>query len=70
MVKLYAGLSGSGKTKEMIQAINRALEQETGSLVCIDKKNASLQTKIKEKALLRHQNGTESNNLCSILLHT
>ena len=37
MVKLYAGLSGSGKTKEMIQAINRALEQETGSLVCIER---------------------------------
>ena len=36
MVKLYAGLSGSGKTKEMIQAINQALEHESGSLVCIE----------------------------------
>ena len=36
MVKLYAGLSGSGKTKEMIQAIKLALEQENGSLVCIE----------------------------------
>ena len=37
MVKLYAGLSGSGKTKEMLQAINQALESESGSLVCIEK---------------------------------
>ena len=36
MVKLYAGLKGSGKTKEMLQAINRALENESGSLVCIE----------------------------------
>ena len=39
MVKLYAGLSGSGKTKEMIHAINQAVETETGSLVCIEKGN-------------------------------
>lgn len=36
MVKLFAGLSGSGKTKEMLSAINKALEQESGSLVCIE----------------------------------
>ena len=39
MVKLFAGLSGSGKTKEMLQAINEAVEQESGSLVCIEKGN-------------------------------
>ena len=37
MVKLIAGLSGSGKTKVMIQAINEAVEKESGSLVCIEK---------------------------------
>ena len=36
MVKLYAGPKGSGKTKEMIQSINLALESESGSLVCIE----------------------------------
>ena len=37
MVKLYAGLSGSGKTKEMINDINAAVAHESGSLVCIEK---------------------------------
>ena len=36
MVKLYAGLSGSGKTKEMINDINAAVAHESGSLVCIE----------------------------------
>lgn len=36
MVKLYLGLSGSGKTKEMIRAINDAAENEAGSVVCIE----------------------------------
>ena len=36
MVKLYLGLSGSGKTKEMIRAINDAAEHESGSVVCIE----------------------------------
>lgn len=37
MVKLFLGLSGSGKTKEMIRAINEAAEKESGSVVCIEK---------------------------------
>ena len=37
MVKLIAGLSGSGKTKEMIDEINAAVASEPGSLVCIEK---------------------------------
>ena len=37
MVKLYIGLSGSGKTKEMLHDIAEALEQEHGSVVCIEK---------------------------------
>lgn len=36
MVHLYLGLSGSGKTKEMIQAINAAAEQSDGSVICIE----------------------------------
>lgn len=39
MVKLFLGLSGSGKTKEMIRAINEAAENENGSVVCIEKHN-------------------------------
>lgn len=37
MVKLIAGLSGTGKTRQMLGDINQAVEQESGSLVCIEK---------------------------------
>ena len=36
MVKLIAGLRGSGKTKHMLDALNEAIDRETGSLVCIE----------------------------------
>lgn len=36
MVKLIAGLSGTGKTKLMLNDIEQAVEQESGSLVCIE----------------------------------
>lgn len=36
MVHLYMGLSGSGKTKEMINAINEAAAKTDGSVVCIE----------------------------------
>ena len=39
MVKLYPGLSGSGKTKEMIHAIAQAVQTESGSVVCIENSN-------------------------------
>ena len=39
MVKLYAGLSGTGKTKEMLHDLDLAVENESGSIVCIEKGN-------------------------------
>lgn len=39
MVHLYLGLSGSGKTKEMIHAINEAADSSNGSVVCIENSN-------------------------------
>ena len=39
MVQVYLGLSGSGKTREMIRAINEAADQSNGSVVCIEKSN-------------------------------
>ena len=36
MVKLIAGLSGTGKPKRMINEMNEAVEKENGSLVCIE----------------------------------
>ena len=40
MVKLYAGLSGSGKTRQMLSDIDEAVKHETGSLVCIEMKTS------------------------------
>ena len=37
MVKLIMGLKGSGKTKQLVQDINNAVKDETGSFVCIEK---------------------------------
>ena len=36
MVKVIMGLSGSGKTKQLIQSINDAIAEESGSMVCIE----------------------------------
>ena len=38
MVKLIAGLSGTGKTQKMLAEINEVVEKEQGSLVCIELK--------------------------------
>ncbi len=40
MVKVILGLKGSGKTKKLIDSINSAIKEETGSVVCIEKGNA------------------------------
>ena len=40
MVKLIAGLSGTGKTQRMVNEINEAVERESGSLVCIELKTS------------------------------
>ncbi len=39
MVKVIMGLSGSGKTKQLINSINEAIATESGSMVCIEKGN-------------------------------
>lgn len=36
MVKLIAGKKGTGKTKLLIDMVNRAVEEENGSVVCIE----------------------------------
>ncbi|MCR5458153.1 MAG: hypothetical protein K6F14_08800 [Clostridiales bacterium] len=37
MIKLIAGLKGSGKTKTLIEMVNSAAEQSEGSVICIEK---------------------------------
>ena len=38
MVKIIMGLKGSGKTKQLIELINKAVDDEDGDVVCIEKK--------------------------------
>ena len=40
MVKVIMGLKGSGKTKMLIDSINTAIKNESGSMVCIEKGSA------------------------------
>lgn len=40
MVKVICGLKGSGKTKQLIDSINSAIKNESGSMVCIEKGSA------------------------------
>jgi ribosomal protein L30E len=37
MVKLIAGVKGTGKTKTLINMVNDALQNSSGSVVCIEK---------------------------------
>lgn len=37
MVKLIMGLKGSGKTKTLVELVKRAVEEENGDVVCIEK---------------------------------
>jgi hypothetical protein len=37
MIKIFAGLKGSGKTKNLIDLVNAAQEKTSGCVVCIEK---------------------------------
>jgi hypothetical protein len=37
MLKLIAGIKGTGKTKELVDMINASMKTTTGDLVCVDK---------------------------------
>ncbi len=36
MVQVIMGLKGSGKTKQLVQQINEAVQSESGSVVCVE----------------------------------
>jgi len=38
LVKLIMGLKGSGKTKQLIELVHKAVEEEHGDVVCLEKK--------------------------------
>ena len=37
MVKIIMGLKGSGKTKQLLELVHKAIDEENGDLVCIEK---------------------------------
>ena len=37
MVKVLVGLKGSGKTKRLVELVRRAVEEEHGDVICIEK---------------------------------
>lgn len=39
MIKIFAGLKGSGKTKHLIEMVNAAQDTTSGCVVCIEKGN-------------------------------
>ena len=39
MVRIIMGLKGSGKTKQLIELVGKACEEEQGNVVCIEKKS-------------------------------
>ena len=39
MVKLIVGLKGTGKTKTLIELVNKAAEESKGAVICIEKGN-------------------------------
>ena len=39
MIRIIYGKKGSGKTKQMIEMINSAVQTEHGNVVCIEKGN-------------------------------
>ena len=39
MVNIMMGPEGSGKTKQLIGALNQAVQKESGSIVCMEKAN-------------------------------
>ena len=53
MVKLIMGLKGSGKTKTLVDLVKKAVEEENGDVVCIEK-NKNLTYDIPYTARLIH----------------
>ena len=37
MVKIMVGLKGSGKTKRLVELVTKAVEEEQGDVICIEK---------------------------------
>ncbi len=40
MVKVIVGLKGSGKTKQLVELVRKAVDEEQGDVICIEKDRA------------------------------
>lgn len=64
MVKLIMGLKGSGKTKALVDLVKKAVEEEHGSVVCIEKdKNLTYDVPYTARLIQAGEYGINSNAL-------
>ncbi len=64
MVKLIMGLKGSGKTKTLVDLVVKAVAEENGDVVCIEKdKNLTYDIPYTARLINASEYGINSNNL-------
>ena len=64
MVKLIMGLKGSGKTKTLVDLVKKAVEEENGDVVCIEKdKNLTYDIPYTARLIHASEYGINSNAL-------
>ena len=64
MVKLIMGLKGSGKTKLLVNLVKKAVEEENGAVICIEKdKNLTYDIPYTARLIHAGEYGIVSNDL-------
>lgn len=64
MVKLIMGLKGSGKTKTLVELVKKAVDEEHGNVVCIEKdKNLTYDIPYTARLIHAGEYGIVSNDL-------
>ena len=64
MVKLIMGLKGSGKTKTLVELVKKAVAEERGDVVCIEKdKNLTYDIPYTARLIHASEYGIDSNTL-------
>lgn len=64
MVKLIMGLKGSGKTKTLVELVKKAVAEERGDVVCIEKdKNLTYDIPYSARLIHASEYGINSNDL-------
>lgn len=64
MVKLIMGLKGSGKTKQLVDLVKKAAEEENGDVICIEKdKNLTYDIPYTARLIQASEYGVNTNAL-------